>query len=379
MKIGIPKEVKTKEFRVAIIPSGVRILVEAGHEVYIQKDAGVKSGFLNDEYVLAGAVILDSAKEIYDTCEMILKVKEPQPEEYDLLKHGQILFTYLHLAPVKKLTEVLQSKKVVAIAYETVEEGGKLPLLEPMSQIAGRVAPMAASHFLTAHTEGKGLLIGGATGVLPAKVLIIGSGTVAKNAAQIASGMGADVVIMGRNPDSMKALEEILPKNISTIYSNRHNIEEILPTVDIVIGAVYITGEKAPHLITREMLSLCKKGTVMVDVAIDQGGCIETSRPTTHDDPVFEIDGVIHYCVANMPGDYPITATQALANATIPYIRKIADMGWKRASLDDPAIYSGVNIVDGYVTHEAVAKSHQMQYYKLKEIIDLSREFGGYL
>jgi alanine dehydrogenase len=379
MKIGIPKEVKTKEFRVAIIPSGVRILVEAGHEVCIEKDAGVKSGFSNDDYMAAGATIVENPKEIFDTCAMILKVKEPQPEEYDFLKPGQILFTYLHLAPVKELTEVLKSKEVVAIAYETVEEGGKLPLLEPMSQIAGRVAPMAASHFLTVHTNGKGLLIGGAVGVLPAKVLIIGSGTVAKNAAQIASGMGADVVIMGRNPDSMKSLEEILPKNISTIYFNKHNIEEILPTVDIVIGAVYITGEKAPHLITREMLSLCKKGTVMVDVAIDQGGCIETSRPTTHDDPVFEIDGVIHYCVANMPGDYPMTATQALANATIPYVRKIANMGWKRASLDDSAIYSGVNIAGGYVTQEAVAKAHQMQYHMLKDIMDQCEEFGGSL
>jgi alanine dehydrogenase len=377
MNIGVPKEIKKKEYRVAIIPSGVRQLIEAGHEVYIEKDAGEKSGFSNDDYVVAGAVIKESPAEIYDTCEMILKVKEPQEEECDLLKPGQILFTYLHLAPVKKLTEVLQAKEVVAIAYETVEDGGKLPLLEPMSQIAGRVAPMVASHFLSAHVNGKGLLIGGATGVLPARVLIIGSGTVAKNAAIIASGMGADVVIMGRNPHSMRRLEEILPKNISTSYSNSHNIEKFLLDVDIVIGAVYSRGEKAPHLITREMLSLCKKGTVMVDVAIDQGGCIETSRPTTHDDPVFEVDGIIHYCVANMPGDYPVTATQALANATIKYVRKIADMGWKRASLEDHAIYSGVNVAGGYVTQEAVAKAHQLQYHMLEDIIDNCSGFGG--
>jgi alanine dehydrogenase len=377
MKIGIPKEIKIKECRVAIIPSGVRILVEAGHEVYVEKDAGIKSGFFNEDYMAAGGVILEGPKEIFDICGMILKVKEPQPQEYDLLKPGQILFTYLHLAPVRELTEVLKDKEVIAIAYETVEDGGKLPLLEPMSQIAGRVAPMVASHFLSAHTNGMGVLIGGATGVSPSKVLIIGSGIVAKNAAQIASGMGADVIIMGRNQHSMTTLEDSLPNNVSTIYSNSHNIERILPTVDIVIGAVYITGERAPHLITREMLSLCKKGTVMVDVAIDQGGCIETSRPTTHDDPVFEIDGVIHYCVANMPGDYPVTATYALSNATIPYVKKIADMGWKRASLTDDAIYRGVNVAGGYVTEEAVAKAHQMEYYVLKEIIDNCSEFGG--
>jgi len=357
MKIGIPKEIKTKEYRVGIIPSGVKILVQSGHEVYIEKDAGEKSGFSNDEYKRAGASILQSAKEIFDNCEMILKVKEPQAQEYDLLKSGQILFTYLHLAPAKGLTKILQEKEVTAIAYETVQEGQRVPLLEPMSQIAGKVAPMVASYFLSAHNHGMGVLIGGASGVLPAKVLIIGSGTVAKNAAIIASGMGADVIIMGRNPGSMTALEDILPINVSTLYSNTYNMEKILPTVDIVIGAVYSTGEKAPYLITREMLSLCKKGAVLVDVAIDQGGCIETSRPTTHDDPVFEIDGVIHYCVANMPGDYPLTATQALSNATIPYVKKIADLGWKRASLEDSAIYSGVNVAGGFVTEKAFIKS----------------------
>ena len=377
MKIGIPKEIKIKEYRVGIIPSGVRLLVQGGHEVYIEKDAGEKSRFSDDDYTQAGAMILQSPKEIYDTCEMILKVKEPQPREYDLLKPGQILFTYLHLAPLRELTEILQEKEVIAIAYETVQEGKRVPLLEPMSQIAGKIAPMVASYFLSAHNHGMGVLIGGASGVLPARVLIIGSGTVAKNAAKIASGMGADVVIMGRNPSSMTELEDIMPANVSTLYSNRYNIEKILPTVDIVIGAVYITGEKAPHLITREMLSLCKKGAVLVDVAIDQGGCIETSRPTTHDDPVFEVDGVIHYCVANMPGDYPVTSTYALANATIPYVQKIADMGWQHASLQDTAIYSGVNVAGGYVTELAVAKAHQMEYYELKSIIDNCPEFGG--
>jgi len=377
MKIGIPKEIKTKEYRVAIIPSGVKILVEAGHKVYIQKDAGEKSGFLNVDYIAAGAEVLESSKEIFDRCEMILKVKEPQPQEYDLLKPGQILFTYLHLAPAKELTEVLQTKKVIAIAYETVESRGKLPLLEPMSQIAGRVAPMVASHFLAAHVNGMGVLIGGASGVPPSKVLIIGSGTVAKNAAKIAAGMGADVIIMGRNANSLSQLEDILPTNISTQYSNLYNIEKVLPSVDIVIGAVYVTGQKAPYLITREMLSLCKKGTVMVDVAIDQGGCIETSRPTTHDDPVFEVDGIIHYCVANIPGDYPVTATQALANATISYVKKIADLGWRLASQEDNAIYSGVNVAGGYVTQEAVAKAHHMEYRNLEAIIDDCPNFGG--
>jgi alanine dehydrogenase len=295
----------------------------------------------------------------------------------DLLKPGQILFTYLHLAPLRELTEILKEKEVIAIAYETVQEGKRVPLLEPMSQIAGQVAPMVASYFLSAHNNAMGVFIGGTSGVLPARVLIIGSGTVAKNAAKIAAGMGADVIIMGRNPSSMAELEDIMPANVSTIYSNRYNIEKILPTVDIVIGAVYITGEKAPHLITREMLSFCKKGAVLVDVAIDQGGCIETSRPTTHDDPVFEVDGVIHYCVANIPGDYPVTSTHALANATIPYVKKIADMGWQNASLQDGAIYSGVNVAGGFVTEQAVAKVHQMKYHELKSIIDNCPEFGG--
>lgn len=376
MKIGIPKEIKTREYRVGIIPSGVSLLVQSGHEVYIEKDAGVKSGFSDDAYKQVGAMILQGPKEIFDTCEMILKVKEPQPQEYDLLKPGQILFTYLHLAPLRELTEILKKKEVTAIAYETVQEGKRVPLLEPMSQIAGKVAPMVASYFLSAYTNGMGVLIGGSSGVLASKVLIIGSGTVAKNAAKVAAGMGADVIIMGRNSSSMAELEDIMPANISTLYSSRYNIEKILPTVDIVIGAVYNTGEKAPYLITREMLSLCKKGAVLVDVSIDQGGCIETSRPTTHDDPVFEVDGVIHYCVANIPGDYPVTATQALSNATIPYVKKIADLGWKKASLQDAAIYSGVNVAGGVVTEQAVAKSHQMEYRELKDIIDDCPEFG---
>ncbi len=370
MKIGVPKEIKVKEYRVGMIPSGVRVLIQSGHEVYIENDAGVKSGFTNDDYIKAGATILQDPQEIFEHCEMILKVKEPQPGEYDLLRAGQILFTYLHLAPLRALTEVLKEKKVIAIAYETVQEGKRVPLLEPMSQIAGRIAPMVASHFLSAHTNGMGVLIGGATGVLPSRVLIIGSGTVARNAAKIAVGLGADVVIMGRNPSSMSALETLMPDNVSTLYSSHYNIEKILPTVDIVIGAVYSTGEKAPHLITKEMLSLCKKGAVLVDVAIDQGGCIETSRPTTHDDPVFEVDGVIHYCVANMPGDYPVTATYALTNATLPYVKKLADLGWRDASLQDSAIYSGVNVAGGYVTEVPVAKAHQMEYSELKDIMD---------
>lgn len=377
MKIGIPKEIKKKENRVGIIPSGVKVLVQGGHQVYIEKDAGEKSGFSNEDYTEVGAIILQGSKEIFDTCEMILKVKEPQPQEYDFLKPGQILFTYLHLAPFQELTEVLKEKEVIAIAYETLQEGGRIPLLEPMSQIAGKVAPMIAGYFLSAHNHGRGVLISGSTGVAPVKILIIGSGNVAKYAAKVASGMGAEVVIMGRNPKSMTDLEDILPSNVSTLYSNAYNMEKILPTVDIVIGAVYVKGEKAPYLLTRDMLSLCKKGAVLVDVAIDQGGCIETSRPTTHDDPIFEVDGVIHYCVTNIPGDYPLTATQALANATIPYVTKIADLGWKNASLEDAAIYSGVNIAGGFVTEIAVAKAHQMKYNELKDIINNCPEFGG--
>ena len=379
MKIGIPREIKIKEYRVGIIPSGVRLLVDGGHKVYIQKDAGEKSGFSNEDYKQAGAVILENPKEIFEICEMIVKVKEPQPEEYELLKPGQILFTYLHLAPNKKLTEVLKERKVTAIAYETVQEDGRLPLLEPMSQIAGKVAPMVASYFLSMHNKGMGVLIGGTSGILPSKVLIIGSGNVAKNAAKIASGMGADVIIMGRNPHSMTEIEDLMTTNVATLYSNDYNMEKILPTVDIVICAVYVPGEKAPHLITSKMLSLCKKGAVLVDVAIDQGGCIETSRPTTHDEPVFELDGVLHYCVANIPGDYPLTATQALSNATIPYVKKIADMGWKNACLKDASIYSGVNVAGGYVTDEAVANAHNMDYHMLKDMMYHCTEFGDRL
>jgi len=379
MKIGIPKEIKTKEFRVGMIPSGVKVLVESGHEVYIENNAGSKSGFPNEDYLEAGAVVLKTPEELFSQCEMIVKVKEPQPKEYPLLKAGQILFTYLHLAPVKELTQALKESKVIAIAYETVVEGNRVPLLEPMSQIAGKVAPMIASQFLSAHTNGMGVLIGGSTGVLPSKVLIIGSGTVAKNAAKIAVGMGADVIVMGRSASSMQAFETLMPDKVSTLYSSQYNIEKVLPTVDIVIGAIYSTGEKAPHLITKEMLSLCKKGTVMVDVAIDQGGCIETSRPTTHDDPVFEVDGVIHYCVANMPGDYPVTATYALSNATLPYVKKIADMGWKDASLKEGGIYSGVNVAGGYVTEAAVAAAHGMEYCELKEIMEQCIAFNHWL
>ncbi|HEO99326.1 MAG: alanine dehydrogenase [Campylobacterales bacterium] len=375
MKIGVPKEVKTREYRVGMIPSGVEQLVASGHLVYIEKGAGEKSGFFDSDYAEAGASIVQSPREIYAQCEMIIKVKEPQPEEYDLLKPGQILFAYLHLAPVPELTGVLQEKKVIAIAYETLQENGTLPLLDPMSQIAGEVAPLVGGYFLSAHNHGSGVLISGATGVTPARVLIIGSGTVAKSAAKVAAGMGADVLIMGRNRSSMVRLEETLPANISTVYSNRYNLEKILPAVDIVIGAVYITGEKTPQLITREMLPLCKKGSILVDVSIDQGGCFETSRPTTHENPVFEVDGVLHYCVTNIPGNYPMTSTQALANATIKYARRIADLGWREAVMGDQAIYSGVNVAGGFVTNEPVAQTHGIEYRELRDIVDLPPDY----
>lgn len=374
MKIGIPKEIKTKEFRVGMIPAGVKQLIEDGHEVFIQKDAGQTSGFEESDYTDVGAQILSTAEEIYTQCEMIIKVKEPQPQEYELLQPGQILFTYLHLAPEPKLTRVLQEKKVIAIAYETVQEQNTLPLLDPMSQIAGEVAPLVGSYFLSGHNGGNGVLISGATGVPPAKVLIIGSGTVAKGAAKVAAGMGAEVVIMGRNRSSMEKLEDTMPSNVTTIYSNQYNLEKLLPSVDILVGAVYVTGEKAPKLITKEMLPLCKRGAVLVDVSIDQGGCIETSRPTTHDDPVFEVEGVLHYCVANIPGNYPMTSTQALSNATIKYAKRIADLGWREA-VEDDVIYSGVNVAGGFVTNEGVAKAHGLDFHQLKDIIDSCPDF----
>ncbi|MDD3592751.1 MAG: alanine dehydrogenase [Sulfurovum sp.] len=371
MNIGVPKEVKPKEYRVGMIPSGVEQLVADGHTVYIEKGAGEKSGFGDSDYTEAGAIILPDAKEIYAQSEMIVKVKEPQPDEYRLLKPGQILFAYLHLAPMPELTKVLQETKVIAIAYETLQEKGTLPLLDPMSQIAGEVSPLVAGYFLSAHNHGKGLLISGATGVPPAKILIVGSGTVAKSAAKVAAGMGAEVLIMGRNRGSMARLEETLPANISTVYSNRYNLEKILPTVDIVIGAVYITGEKTPKLITMEMLSLCKKGSILVDVSIDQGGCFETSRPTTHENPVFEVEGILHYCVSNIPGNYPMTSTEALTNATIKYIKSIARLGWREASMSDDSIYSGVNVAGGFLTNEPVAITHDIAYHDLRDIIDL--------
>ncbi|MBZ4643981.1 MAG: ald [Deferribacteraceae bacterium] len=369
MIIGVPKEIKNNENRVSMTPAGVHQFIAAGHEVIIQKNAGIGSGISDEEYIKEGAKIMDTAKEIFDNAEMIIKVKEPQPAEIEMLKEGQILYTYLHLAPDKPQTLGLLNKKVVGIAYETIEVNRKLPLLEPMSEVAGKMASMMAAHFLAKPYGGRGMLAGGVAGTHSAKFVILGGGTAGINAAKIAAGLGAKVVVMDINLERMRYLEDVLPKNCETIMSNRYNIMNEIKGADAVIGTVLIPGAKAPHLITRDMLKLMQPGSVIVDVSIDQGGCVETSRPTTHQDPVYVVDGIIHYCVANMPGAYARTSTFALTNATLPFGLEIANKGWKKAAIDNPAIFKGVNVYDGHITIKPVAEAHGLPYTDLSLLI----------
>ncbi|MBW1660284.1 MAG: alanine dehydrogenase [Deltaproteobacteria bacterium] len=370
MIIGIPKEIKEMEFRISATPNNVRDFVERGHKVFVQRTAGMGAGFPDEAYEEAGATLLETIEEVYERSEMILKVKEPLQAEYPLLREGLILFTYLHLAPNRELTDRLLESKVTGIAYETVERNGHLPLLIPMSEVAGRMSVQEGAKYLEREYGGRGVLLGGVPGVEPANVLVIGDGTVGTNAAKIACGMGAKVCVLGIDLDRLRYLSDVMPKNCVVCMSSPSNIRKYIQAADLVIGAVLVVGEKAPKLVTRDMLKTMKKGAVIVDVAIDQGGCFETSRPTTHSDPVFEVDGVIHYCVANMPGAVPRTSTIALTNATFPYALKIADMGWKNALASDEGFLKGLNVHEGKLTCLSVAKSQGRKSVNPKEIID---------
>lgn len=363
MHIGIPKEIKHDEHRVSAPPSGVRELVERGHSVFVESGAGIGSGFADQEYRSAGATMQDSAAAVWAQADMIIKVKEPQPSEYSLLHPDLILFTYLHLAAEESLTFAMLDSGVTGIAYETVElEQGRLPLLEPMSEVAGRMAAQVVSHYLEKHRGGRGMLMGGVPGVVPAHVVILGAGTVGANAAKIALGMGARVTLLDINLDRLRYLDDVLDGNLTTLYSNHINIAKSIVTADALIGSVLIAGARAPMLVTRDMLPMMPDGSVIVDVAVDQGGCIESTRPTTHSDPTFVIDGVLHYGVANMPGAVPRTSSLALANATLPYALKIADGGLAHALQQDRALRKGLNTFGGRCTHPAISETFGLDY-----------------
>lgn len=366
MKVGIPKEIKNNENRVGMTPSGVAELVKHGHSVVVQHTAGEGSGFSDDEYKRAGASILANIEDVYAEAEMIVKVKEPIEPEYKLIRKGQVLFTYFHFACDRPLTDAMLQSGATCIAYETVEKDDRsLPLLIPMSEVAGRMAAQNGAYYLQKTKGGKGKLMAGVPGVKPAKVLVLGGGTVGEAAARIAAGMGADVTITDVSLPRLKQLAAELPANVHTLYSSEHNIRKELPDVDVVIGSVLIPGDAAPKLITRDMLSLMEPGTVLVDVAIDQGGCFETSRPTTHSEPIYIVDGIVHYAVANIPGAVPNTSTTALTNATLRYALALADKGWQQACRDDKSLLRGVNIVGGKCTYEAVAKVWGLPYTPL--------------
>ena len=356
MSIGVPKEIKNNENRVGMTPSGVAELVKRGHNVTVQHTAGEGSGFSDDDYISAGAVIAPTIEETYATADMIVKVKEPIESEYPLVRKGQLVFTYFHFASDLELTKAMIASKGVCLAYETVQtKDGALPLLIPMSEVAGRMATINGAYFLQKTKGGKGKLICGVPGVKPVKVLVLGGGIVGQAAARVAAGMGANVVIADISLPRLRELSLSMPANVDTLYSSAHNIRKELPDTDIVIGSVLVPGDKAPLLITRDMLKLMEPGSVLVDVAIDQGGCFETSHPTTHSNPVYEVDGIIHYCVANIPGAVPNTSTFALTNATLKYVIALADKGWQKACEEDAALKAGLNIVEGEVVYKAVA------------------------
>lgn len=363
MKIGIPKEIKNNENRVGMTPAGVAELVKHGHEVYVQHTAGENSGFTDEAYIKAGAKILPTIEETYGTADMIVKVKEPIEPEYPLIRRGQLVFTYFHFACDRALTDAMIKSGSVCLAYETVQPAdGSLPLLIPMSEVAGRMATINGAYYLQKTKGGKGKLICGVPGVKPAKVLVLGGGIVGQAAARVAAGMGANVVITDISLPRLRELSITMPANVDAVYSSHHNIIKELPDTDIVVGSVLIPGDKAPHLITRDMLGLMEKGSVLVDVAIDQGGCFETSRPTTHSDPVYEVDGIVHYAVANIPGAVPNTSTMALTNATLKYVIALADKGWQKACKEDRALFNGLNVVEGKVTYKAVADVFGLPY-----------------
>lgn len=367
MIIGVPKEIKNNENRVGLTPACAKELVGHGHRVYVQHTAGEGSGFGDADYEAAGAEILPAIEDVYAKADMIVKVKEPIEPEYGIIRDGQLLFTYFHFASDERLTKAMLDSGATCIAYETVtDRSGHLPLLVPMSEVAGRMSVQEGACFLEKPQGGKGKLIGGVPGVKPAKVLVLGGGVVGTNAALMAAGLGADVTITDISLPRLRYLSEVMPRNVKTLYSSRHNVEAELPDTDLVIGAVLIPGAKAPHLLTADMLGMMRPGSVLVDVAIDQGGCFETSHPTTHSEPVYEVNGIVHYCVANIPGAVPYTSTLALTNATLPYTVRLADNGWKDACRDDAGLAAGVNVVGGKVVFPAVAEAFGLKCSKLK-------------
>ncbi len=366
MIIGIPKEIKNNENRVAMTPAGVQEMTRRGHKVYVQATAGVNSGFTDDAYRAVGAEILPTIEEVYATAEMIVKVKEPIAPEYKLVRAGQLVFTYFHFASSEPLTRAMIDSGAVCCAYETVERADRsLPLLTPMSEVAGRMATQEGCYFLEKPRGGKGVLLGGVPGVKPARVFVIGAGVVGTAAARMAAGLGADVTICDISLPRLTYLTDVMPRNVKTLMSSEYNIREELKHADLVIGSVLIPGAKAPKIVTRDMLQLMEPGTVLVDVAIDQGGCFETSRPTTHEDPVYYVDGILHYCVANIPGAVPRTSTLALTNATLPYAIQLADKGWQRACRENPELALGLNVVEGKVVYKPVAEAWGLNYEPL--------------
>ena len=372
MKIGLPKEIKDNEYRVGLTPAGVQALAHAGHEVYVQKTAGEGSGFTDDQYVKAGGQLLDTADDIWKTGDMIVKVKEPIAPEYPRMRENQLLFTYLHLAPEFELTKQMMERKVTGVAYETItDRHGRLPLLTPMSEVAGRMSVQVGATYLEKMNGGRGILLGGVPGVPAANVVIIGGGIVGTEAAKMAVGLGAKVTIIDRNLDRLRQLDDIFLSKVQTLASSRYAIEEAISHADLVIGAVLVVGAAAPKLVTRDMLKLIPNGAVLVDVAVDQGGCFETTHATTHSNPTYYEEGVLHYCVANMPGAVPRTSTFALTNATLPYALDLANKGFEQAIADDPGLREGVNTYAGKLTYEAVATSQELEYTPLDSLIDL--------
>jgi alanine dehydrogenase len=371
--VGLPKEIKDNEYRVGLTPAGVRALTDAGHQVIVEKSAGEGSGFDDGLYTKAGAKIIDSADEVWATAEMIVKVKEPIEPEYPRMREGQLLFTYLHLAPDKKLTAELLKRKVTGIAYETItDRRGTLPLLTPMSEVAGRMAIQVGAHYLEKMAGGRGILLGGVPGVPAAKVVIIGGGVVGTNAAKIAVGMGANVTIIDNNLDRLRELDDIFLTKISTLASSAYMIHDAISTADLIVGAVLVPGASAPKLVTRNMLKDVPNGAVIVDVAVDQGGCIETTHPTTHSNPTYYVEGVLHYCVANMPGAVPRTSTFALTNATLPYAVKLANKGFFEAIRTDEGLKAGVNTYAGHCTYEAVAAAQAIPYTSIDALVEVT-------
>lgn len=370
MIIGVPKEIKNNENRVAVTPAGVTEFLKYGHTVYVQTEAGKGSGLSDEAYAESGAIILSTIEEVYAISDMIIKVKEPIESEYSLIKKDQLLFTYFHFASSEALTKAMIERQAVCLAYETVEKADRsLPLLIPMSEVAGRMAIQEGAKYLEKPMGGFGILLGGVAGVKPANVLILGGGIVGTQAAKMASGLGANVTIVDVSLPRLRYLEDIMPANVDTVMSNEYNIRELVKSSILIIGGVLIPGAKAPSLITRDMLKLMKPGTVMVDVAIDQGGCFETSHATTHEDPIYEVDGIVHYCVANMPGAVPYTSTLALTNATLPYALQLANLGWKNACAANEELKKGLNVVNGKIVFKGVSEAWNMPFFELSEVL----------